>query len=234
VDPEDLINRYGADTVRLFCLFAAPPERDLEWTSEGVEGAYRFLGRVWSLVYQYKHLKAPKNRPEESEQAKSIRRLTHKTIKKVTDDIKNRFHFNTAVAAVMEMTNELARVAPEGADRLPEVQAALYEAVRTVVVLLSPFVPHIAEELWEVLGGESGMIRVPWPSFDPTLLEQDQVLIVVQVNGKKRGEITVPSDASDDEIKEAAMAEGNVSKFIAGKPIRKSILVPGKLLNLVV
>jgi leucyl-tRNA synthetase len=234
VDPEDLINRYGADTVRLFCLFAAPPERDLEWTSEGVEGAYRFLGRVWSLVYQYKHLKVPEKSSEESEQAKSIRRLTHKTIKKVTDDIKNRFHFNTAVAAVMEMTNELARVAPEGADRLPGVQAALYEAVRTVVVLLSPFVPHIAEELWEALGGESGMIRVRWPSFDPTLLEQDQILIVVQVNGKKRGEITVPSDASDDEIREAAMSEVNVHKFIEGKQIRKTILVPGKLLNLVV
>jgi len=234
VDPEELINRYGADTVRLFCLFAAPPERDLEWTSEGVEGAYRFLGRVWNLVDQYKNLNVRENVPKESEQARSIRRLTHKTIKKVTDDIDNRFHFNTAVAAVMEMTNELARVAPEEVDRLPDVKAAMYEAVRAVVVLLSPFVPHVAEELWEALGGKSGMILVPWPSFDPALLEQDQVLIVVQVNGKKRGEITIPSDASEDEVKEAAMAEANVRKFIEGKQIRKTILVPGKLLNLVV
>lgn len=234
VDPEDLINRYGADTVRLFCLFAAPPERDLEWTSEGVEGAYRFLGRVWTLVHQHKHHKVRESKLEESEQARSIRRLTHKTIKKVTEDIKNRFHFNTAVAAVMELTNELARISPEEADRLPDVGTAMYEAVRTVVLLLSPFVPHVAEELWEVLGGKSGMVRVPWPSFDPALLEQDQVLIVVQVNGKKRGEITVSSDASDDDVKEAALAEGNVRKFIEGKQVRKTILVPGKLLNLVV
>jgi leucyl-tRNA synthetase len=234
VDPEELINRYGADTVRLFCLFAAPPERDLEWTSEGVEGAYRFLGRVWSLVHQYKGLSVRGSIPAESEQARSIRRLTHKTIKKVTDDIDNRFHFNTAVAAVMEMTNELARVAPEDANRLPDVEAAVHEAVRAVVVLLSPFVPHVAEELWEALGGKPGMIRVAWPSFDPALLEQDQALIVVQVNGKKRGEITVSSDASEDEVKEAAVAEANVRKFIEGKQIRKTILVPGKLLNLVV
>jgi leucyl-tRNA synthetase len=133
----------------------------------------------------------------------------------------------------MEMTNELARVAPEDVERFPDVEAAMYEAVRAVVVLLSPFVPHVAEELWEALGGESGMIRVPWPSFDPALLEQDQVLIVVQVNGKKRGEITIASDASEDEVKEAAMAETNVRKFIEGKQIRKTILVPGKLLNLV-
>jgi leucyl-tRNA synthetase len=234
VDPEDLINRYGADTVRLFCLFAAPPERDLEWTSEGVEGAYRFLGRVWSLVIQYKELRIRETKPTDSDQARSIRRLTHKTIKKVSEDIQNRFHFNTAVASVMEMTNELARISPEEANYLPDIEAAMYEAIRTVVVLLSPFVPHIAEELWEALGGEPGMIRLGWPSFDPALLEQEQVVIVVQVNGKKRGEITVPSDASDDEIKEAALAEGNVSKFVAGKQLRKTILVPGKLLNLVV
>ncbi len=234
VDPEDLINHYGADTVRLFCLFAAPPERDLEWTSEGVEGAYRFLGRVWNLVHQHKNLKFPQNGLTESDRARSIRRLTHKTIKKVTEDIQNRFHFNTAVAAVMEMSNELGRVISEETDRHPDVATAMHEAVRVVVVLLSPFVPHIAEELWEVLGEEPGLVRVPWPSFDPTLLEQDQIVIVVQVNGKKRGEIAVPSDASEDEIKKAAMAEGNVTKFLGGKQVRKTVLVPGKLLNLVV
>ncbi|MGB6068606.1 MAG: leucine--tRNA ligase [Desulfomonilaceae bacterium] len=234
VDPEDLINHYGADTVRLFCLFAAPPERDLEWTSEGVEGAYRFLGRVWNLVHQHKNLKFPQNGLTESDRARSIRRLTHKTIKKVTEDIQNRFHFNTAVAAVMEMSNELGRVTSEETDRHPDVATAMHEAVRVVVVLLSPFVPHIAEELWEVLGEEPGLVRVPWPSFDPALLEQDQIVIVVQVNGKKRGEIAVPSDASEDEIKKAAMAEGNVTKFLGGKQVRKTVLVPGKLLNLVV
>jgi leucyl-tRNA synthetase len=234
VDPEDLINRYGADTVRLFCLFAAPPERDLDWTSEGVEGAYRFLGRVWNLVSAHKDRRVTPGVEYVSDKARDIRRLTHKTIKKVTEDITSRFHFNTAIAAVMEMTNELGRVTAAEADQSPDLAAAMHEAVRTVVVLLSPFVPHIAEELWEALGGKSGMVRIPWPAYDPALLEQDTVMIVVQVNGKKRGEITVAADATEDAIKEAAMAEANVRKFLEGKTIRKTVLVPGKLLSLVV
>ncbi|HMK34060.1 MAG TPA: leucine--tRNA ligase [Desulfomonilaceae bacterium] len=233
VDPEELIKRYGADTVRLFCMFAAPPERDLEWTSEGVEGAYRFLGRVWNLVYLHKDRGTKPGPEQDSERARDIRRLTHKTIKKVTDDIKNRFHFNTAVAAVMELTNELGRVTPEEANRR-DIGAALAEAVRVVVILLSPFVPHISEELWEALGGQPGMVRIAWPTFDPALLEQDTMLIVVQVNGKKRGEITVPADAPEEDIKQAAFAESNVRKFLEGKTIRKTVLVPGKLLSLVV
>jgi leucyl-tRNA synthetase len=234
VDPEDLIDRYGADTVRLFCLFAAPPERDLEWTSEGVDGAYRFLGRVWNLVYLHKHRVPAAASGADSDRARAIRRLTHKTIKKVTEDITGRFHFNTAVAAIMEMTNELGRVTAEEADQAPDVSAALAEAIRTVVVLLSPFVPHVCEELWEALGGKPGMVRIPWPAFDPALLEQDTALIVVQVNGKKRGEITVPVDASEEEIKAAAMAETNVRKFVEGKTVRKTVLAPGKLLSIVV
>jgi leucyl-tRNA synthetase len=234
VDPEDLINRYGADTVRLFCLFAAPPERDLEWTSEGVEGAFRFLGRVWNLVWLHKHRKITPDTDHVGERAQEIRRLTHKTIKKVTEDITSRFHFNTAIAAVMEMTNELGRVAADEADRSPDVAAAVVEAVRTLVLLLSPFVPHIAEELWEALGGQPGITQIPWPAFDPALLERDSILIVVQVNGKKRGEITVPADASEDEIKQAAISETNVRKFLEGKNIRKTVLVPGKLLSFVV
>jgi leucyl-tRNA synthetase len=233
VDPEELIDRYGADTVRLFCLFAAPPERDLEWTSEGVEGSYRFIGRVWNLVYQHKHRKT-NALVEDNDRSRDLRRLTHKTIKKVTEDIQNRFHFNTAVAAVMEMTNELSRISSEEADSSPAVSAALYEAIRAVVILLSPFVPHVTEELWEALGGKSGMVRIQWPTYDPALLEQDQVLIVIQVNGKKRGEVTVPVNATEEEIKEKVFAEENVKKFIGGKTIRKAILVPGKLLNVVV
>jgi len=234
VDPRDLVERYGADTVRLFCLFASPPERDLDWTSEGVEGAYRFLNRVWNLVCQHRKKKGGPFDGVDGERAKSIRRLTHKLIKKVSEDIENRFHFNTAVAAVMETTNELGRVAPEETERSPDVADAVQEALRTVVILLSPFVPHVAEEMWEALGGDPGMVRVPWPSFDPALLIQDEILIVVQVNGKKRGEVTVPADASDDEIKEKALEEPNVQRFVEGKTIRKVILVPGKLLNLVV
>jgi leucyl-tRNA synthetase len=234
VDPEDLISKYGADTVRLFCLFAAPPERDLEWTSEGVEGAYRFLHRVWNLVHQHKNREGSLATGPENDTSRSIRRITHKTIKKVTEDIDTRFHFNTAVAAIMEMTNELARVTPQEADHSPEISEALIDAVATVVVLLSPFVPHVAEELWEALGEKPGMTRLEWPTFDPVMLEQDEVLIVVQVNGKKRAEITVPVGLPEEQIKTTALAESNVKKFVEGKTVRKMILVPGKLLNIVV
>jgi len=233
VDPEELINKYGADTVRLFCLFAAPPERDLEWTSEGVEGAFRFLHRVWNLVHQHKDRRIGAANLPEGDQARALRRLTHKTVKKVTEDVRNRFHFNTAVAAVMEMINELTRVTPDEADGAPDVAAALNEAIKTVVILLSPFVPHAAEELWEALGGTPGMVRIHWPSYDPEMLKQEEILIVIQVNGKKRGEITVPADASEDEVKQTAMAEANVQRFVEGKTIRKMVLVPGKLLNIV-
>ncbi|MCX5861944.1 MAG: leucine--tRNA ligase [Desulfomonile sp.] len=234
VDPEDLINTYGADTLRLFCLFAAPPERDLEWTSEGVEGAARFLIRVWNLVYQLKGRKTPAPAREDNERSRDLKRITHKTIKKVTEDITNRFHFNTAVAAIMEMINEVSRVSPEEADGSPSVAAALEEAIRTAIILLSPFVPHIGEELWEAMGEKPGIVRQPWPGYDLELLKQDQILIVVQVNGKKRAEITVRSDASEHEIKQLALAESNVQRFIEGKTVRKAILVPGKLVNVVV
>lgn len=233
VDPEDLIDKYGADTVRLFCLFAAPPERDLDWTSEGVEGASRFLGRVWNLVYQYKDLELPSAFGAEHNRARSLRRITHKTIKKVTEDIRNRFHFNTAVAAIMEMTNELGKFTDEDITGSPDVTAAFHEALRSVVILLSPFVPHAAEELWEALGEESGIVRLPWPVYDEELLVEDEVLIVVQVNGKKRAEIVVPADAGEDQIKQVALGEANVQRFIEGKTVRKTIVVPKKLLNIV-
>ena len=234
VDPEELVDKYGADTVRLFCLFAAPPERDLDWTSEGVEGAYRFQGRVWNLVLQHKDLPIAPAAGTQTDRARSIRRLTHKTIRRVTDDIRQRFHFNTAVAAVMEMTNELARVTPEEVASASDVAAAMREAVRAVVVLLSPFVPHIAEELWEGLGEKPGMVKIPWPSYDPELLKTDEVTIVVQVNGKKRAEVLVPADASEEQVKQAALAEANVQRFVEGKTVRKIVLVPGKILNVVV
>jgi leucyl-tRNA synthetase len=233
VDPEELVNKYGADTVRLFCLFAAPPERDLDWTSEGVDGSYRFLNRVWNLVYQFKDLTKQSHEGEEGERARSLKRLTHKTIKKVTEDIEGRFHFNTAVAAVMEMTNELQRVTEEEVQASPDVARAVVEALRTVVILLSPFVPHVCEELWEVLGGEPCMTRLTWPSYDPEMLVEDEILIVIQVNGKKRAEVTVPADAPEEETKKAALAAPNVKRFIEGKTVRKVILVPGKLVNVV-
>ncbi|MFH0824796.1 MAG: leucine--tRNA ligase [Pseudomonadota bacterium] len=236
VDPEELVDQYGADTMRLFCLFAAPPERDLDWTSEGVEGSFRFLNRVWRLVHENKDRKASGAGidTDDSPQVRALRRITHKTIKRVTEDIEKRFHFNTAVAAIMEMSNETARVPSEDLDRSPALAAAMEEALRTMVVLLSPFVPHFAEELWEVLGQAPGMTRTAWPDYRPELIEEDHVLIVVQVNGKKRGEVQVSPEASEDEVKKAAFEEQNVRRFIEGKTIRKQVLIPGKLLNIVV
>jgi leucyl-tRNA synthetase len=233
VDPEELVNKYGADTVRLFCLFASPPERDLDWTSEGVEGASRFINRVWNLVYQNKDRKTGRFSGPYGNRALAIRRAVHKTIKKVTEDIERRFHFNTAVAAVMELTNELYKVSPEDADEAQDVAAALMEGIRTIVVLLSPFVPHVAEELWKALKRKSGLVRVSWPTYDPDLLIEDEVVMVVQVNGKKRAEIKVAMDAEKDTVQEKALAEPNVQRFVEGKTLRKVVHVPGKLLNLV-
>ena len=234
VDPEELIDRYGADTVRLFCLFAAPPQRDLDWTSEGVEGAARFLNRVWNVVLQHKHRKMAWTQEEQSDQVRGLRRLTHRTIKKVSEDIQNRFHFNTAIAAIMEMANELGKINVIDADKSPDLSAAVKEAVRSIVLLLSPFVPHIAEEMWEQLGENPGMVKRGWPTYELALLEQDEILIVVQVNGKKRAEIFMPSDAPDEEVKAAGLDEPNVKKFVEGKTVRKVIVVPGRLMNVVV
>ncbi len=233
VDPEDLVNKYGADTVRLFCLFAAPPERDLDWTSEGVEGSFRFLHRLWTLILQHKVRDVETFDGDYGDEAREIRRLTHRTIKKVTQDIRDRFHFNTAVAAIMEMTNELGRVKPDEPEPRPDIVAAMDEALRSVVLLLSPFVPHAAEEFHEDLGGEPGLTRLSWPAYDPDLLVQDEVLIVVQINGKKRGEVTAPLDADEETVKEAALEQPNVQRFLDGKTIRKVILVPNKILNVV-
>jgi leucyl-tRNA synthetase len=233
VDPEELINSYGADTVRLFCLFAAPPERDLDWTSEGVEGSFRFLNRVWNLVRQHKDLN-PDCSGEETGESKAVRRLMHKTIKKVTDDVANRFHFNTAVASIMEMSNELSRISKDSLASNQALAGAVAEAVRSMVMLLSPFVPHICEEMWRLLGGKPGMTKLSWPRYDPKMLETEEVVIVVQVNGKKRGEVTVPADATEEEVRTIALDESNVRKFIQDKTIKKSILVPKKLLNIVV
>ncbi|MGC8659329.1 MAG: leucine--tRNA ligase [Desulfomonilaceae bacterium] len=234
VDPEDLINKYGADTVRLFCLFAAPPERDLEWTAEGVDGAQRFLNRIWNLVLQYKDLGLSNQPPTDSTDSRNLRRVTHKTIKKVTEDISNRFRFNTAIAAIMEMSNELAKVSCEELYAKADMKAAMKEAIESLILLMSPFVPHISEELWQALGNSSGMTRHSWPAYNPELIVEDSLTIVAQVNGKKRAEIHVPVSATEDEIKQSAIAEVNVQRFIEGRVIRKIVVVSGKLVNIVV
>jgi leucyl-tRNA synthetase len=234
VDPNALIDRYGADTARLFSLFAAPPEKDLDWSDQGVEGSYRFLNRVWRLVCDALPfvMTAGSVDPDSlSDAAKGLRRLVHKTIRKVTDDIDERFHFNTAIAAVMELVNAIYAFEPKNA---PENAAVLKEAVESVVLMLSPFVPHVTEELWEALGHQGGVEVTSWPTWDETATVDEELLVVVQVNGKLRGKVTVAADATEEQVKALAFADDKVKPWLEGKTIRKVIYVPGKLLNIVV
>ncbi|MBW1971769.1 MAG: leucine--tRNA ligase [Deltaproteobacteria bacterium] len=235
VDPGYMIERYGADTTRLFSLFAAPPERDLDWNDQGVEGAYRFLSRIWRLVFETKNLLLNATLPEgeiKNKQAKKVYQKTHETIKKVTEDIE-RFHFNTAIAAIMELLNEVFSLPIDNRAPDKEVVSVLKDAVRTTLLLLSPFVPHITEELWQEIGEKGSIINQPWPIYDEKVLKKEEKLIVIQINGKLRSRIMVKSDATDDEIKDLALKDEKVKKFIQGKKIKKSIIVPGKLINIV-
>jgi leucyl-tRNA synthetase len=229
VDPDGLINRFGADTARLFSLFAAPPEKDLEWNEQGVEGCYRFLNRVWRAVFDNLPIIQEKNPDGEiGAEAKILRRQTHRTIKKVTEDIDGRFHFNTAISAIMELVNAIYSFKDkEGA---PEV---LREGLETVVRLLAPFVPHIAEELWISLGHQAPLEASGWPIWDEAALVEDEILIVVQVNGKVRGKITVPADADEEFVRTAALDDENVQRFLEGKSVRKVVVVPGRLVSVV-
>jgi len=235
VDPERLIEKYGADTARMFCLFASPPEKDLDWSDQGVEGSARFLNRVWRLFYeQYPHLQNVKPLPFgtvlEGDQ-KSLRQKTHKTIKKVTEDIE-RFHFNTAISAVMELVNEI--YVSEAKDRTDEISRRVArEAIETVVVLLSPFVPHFAEELWEVLGNRESIIKTRWPDYDPEAVLEDEILIVIQVNGRLRDRMTIPASYEEEEVKAWALKSERIRKLVEGKEIKRVILVPKKLVNIV-
>ncbi|HKL24974.1 MAG TPA: leucine--tRNA ligase [Desulfuromonadales bacterium] len=232
IDPDGLIQRYGADTARLFTLFASPPEKDLEWNEQGVEGCSRFLNRVWRLIYEHHELVVGAALPEESSlqgPARDLRQQVHKTIKKVTEDIDGRFHFNTAIAAVMELVNAIS--AFPGKTEHPEV---LKEAFETVVRLLNPFVPHVAEELWQHLGHDQGVDTPGWPAWDEKALETETLLMVVQVNGKVRGKVVVPAEADRHVIEQAALEDSNVRRYVEGKQVRKVIVVPGRLVNVVV
>ncbi|MHC1698507.1 MAG: leucine--tRNA ligase [Geobacteraceae bacterium] len=235
VDPDSLIKVYGADTARLFSLFASPPERDLEWSDQGVDGSYRFLNRVWKLVFELAPLISSAG-PVPSAQTLSgdagkLRRAIHKTIKKVTEDVEERFHFNTAIAAIMELVNSISSFE---AKKDPSCAPVLKEAVESVVLLLAPFVPHIAEELWEGLGHGGGIESASWPVYDAEAVVEDELTIVVQVNGKLRGKVTVAAVAAEEQVRSAALADEKVLAHIEGKTVRKIIYVPGKLLNIVV
>ncbi|MDP2992341.1 MAG: class I tRNA ligase family protein, partial [Deltaproteobacteria bacterium] len=236
VDPDDLINRYGADTVRLFCLFAAPPERDLEWSDQGVEGAYRFLNRIWRLVTENRaavaRVPAITNVSELKGEAKALHRKIHQTIKKVGSDIEDRFHFNTAISAVMELVNDAYSVVSLG-DKNSQTLAVLRLAIETVIISLSPFAPHIAEELWQTMGHKELLSSASWPSYDEEAARQEKIELVVQVNGKVRSRIEVDAGQGESEIKEAALSDLRIKEWIKEKEIKKVIVVGNKLVNIV-
>ncbi len=237
IDPAELLERFGADTTRLFCLFASPPEKGLEWSDKGVDGSYRFLGRVWRLALA--HLSAVSavdvfgGKPSELDgKFKELHRKTHQVIKKVTDDIEDRFHFNTAISAVMELVNLMYTLDEVGGKA--EEAGVVKKALESVVLLLSPIVPHFAEEIWEAMGGRESVLLQPWPEFREDALTADERTIVIQVNGKLRAKFSVGMEAEDDEIKEKALANEVIEKFLEGKTIRKVIVARKKLVNIVV
>lgn len=232
IDPQEMVEKYGADTVRLFMMFASPAEMTLEWQESGVEGAKRFLGRVWNLVYQYQQnpAKTVLDVTALSADQKALRREVHKTIAKVSDDIGRRQTFNTAIAAVMELMNKLTKASLES----DQDRAVMAEALSAVVRMLYPITPHICFELWQALGNESNIDTAEWVKADEAAMVEDEKLIVVQVNGKVRGKVTVPATSSEEEIKATAKADPNVAKFLDGKEILKEIYIPLKMLNFVV
>jgi leucyl-tRNA synthetase len=236
VDPDEMIQVYGADTVRLFCLFAAPPEKDLEWSEQGVEGSHRFLGRVWRLVAEQQGALRSTGRfgrvSELPPELRELYRRTHQTIKKVTEDIRDRFHFNTAIAAIMELVNQIYQNL-EIKSRHQEYWPVLHEAVETVVLLMSPMVPHIADELWQALGHSGCILNTPWPTWREEALLAEEMLLVVQINGKLRSRISVAFDADEEQLKQAALADQRIKDFIGDKAVRKVIVVPGRLVNIV-
>lgn len=232
IDPQEMVEKYGADTVRLFMMFASPAEMTLEWQESGVEGAKRFLGRVWNLVYEYSQnpAKTALDVTALSADQKALRRDVHKTIAKVSDDIGRRQTFNTAIAAVMELMNKLTRAPLES----EQDRAVIAEALNAVVRMLYPITPHICFELWKALGNESNIDHAEWVKADKAAMVEDEKLIVVQVNGKVRGKVTVAADADEETVKTVAFADENVKKFTDNTQIVKVIYVPGKLLNVVV
>ena len=236
VSPEEIIGKYGADTARLFIMFAAPPERELEWSDQGVEGSFRFLGRVWRIVYHYQDVLAEKvtqyNPAELSEAGKELRRVLHTSIKKVTDDIEQRFNFNTAISAMMELVNAL--YAYKEAEKTPHA-GLIYEVVSNLLKLLSPFVPHITEELWHGVISEEGSIHEEkWPKYDEAAMKVDNIEIALQVNGKLKGRLVVPAAATKDELEKRALAEPHIAETVDTSKIVKVVCVPGRLVNIVV
>jgi len=238
VSPDDMIARYGADATRMYCLFASPPDRDLDWQEAGVEGVSRFLSRAYRFVMKHSGRDGRKAVSGDaltgvSTVARALERKLHQTIKRVSHDFEGRWHFNTSIAAIMELVNQLYGAEEQIAagsvpsDRLRDLQ-------RTLVLLLAPFAPYLAHELWEVLGEKSNLLRVPWPQYDPALAKEDEVEIAVQVNGKLRTRLTVAADSPEEAVRQLALADEKVRASLDGKQVVKAIVVPGKLVNIVV
>jgi leucyl-tRNA synthetase len=234
VDPDFLIKRFGADTLRLFCLFAAPPEKDLEWSDQGLEGAYRFLNRFWGLVRSYHAAsdgaegEEPSARGKDGKGSQRLRRKTHQTIRKVTNSIERDYHFNTSIAALMELVNEAMAFQPSSSGDMD----TLGFAIQNMILLLAPFAPHIAEELWRV-AGEGSLFNTSWPEWDDEAARDDEVELVIQINGKVRGKVMIPAGIDDEMIRAKAFDDPRVAQYIAGKPVKKLIVVKGRLINIV-
>jgi leucyl-tRNA synthetase len=252
VDPDDMLQKYGADALRLYVMFVAPPEKEVEWSDAGLEGSFRFLVRVWRIVDHWAETIGGEGMPECnaadcSDAERALRRKTHETIRRVTVDIEERMHLNTAVSSLMELVNELysfsegtVRGAP-ARDRLPvgaveraQTLAALREAIDALVLMLSPFAPHTAEEMWEMLGHAGGLAKASWPAFDPAVAKADEVVVPVQINGKVRARVTAPAGASDERLRELALGDAVVRTHTTGKTIRKVVVGKGPLVSVVV
>jgi leucyl-tRNA synthetase len=253
VDPDTMIDKYGADALRLYVMFVAPPEKEVEWADTGLEGSFRFLARVWRIVDQWAETVGGEGITLEGCECnaaeRALRRKTHDTIRRVTADIEERQHLNTAISALMELVNELyaftegthmgapgrrlSETAVVEAERI-ETIAAIKEAVEALVLMLSPFAPHTAEELWASLGHQQGLTAAPWPAFDPQVARADEIVVPVQVNGRLRSRLTVPADASEEQLREAALADPAVQGYIAGKTVRKVVIAGSRLVNVVV
>ena len=235
IDPQTTIDKHGADTVRLFTMFAAPPEQTLEWSNEGVSGAHRFLRKLWTMVHS--HIETNNNNSDNvtlnitkhNDGQKDLRRKTHETINKVNDDYGRRNTFNTAIAAVMELLNEVGKLT----DNESQTIAVRHEALNSAVLLLSPIAPHICHSLWNMLGNQGAIANAPWPTLDESALVRSSIEMVIQVNGKVRGKIQVAADASKEAVEKLALEDSNVQRFSDGVTIRKVIVVPGRLVNIV-
>ena len=239
VSPDDMIARYGADAARMYSLFAAPPDRDLDWQEDGVAGVSRFLGRVYRLVTRYRDVvRSRAGQPlaaPTSPLAQALLRKLHQTISKITQDFAGRWHFNTDIAAVMELVNEITAAEPGLAELPAEASARLMATiVPTLILLLAPFAPYLTAELWSEIGGTGALLRHPWPTFDPDLAREEELEIPVQVNGKLRAVVRLLPDAGSEAMQQAALAEPRVQAAITGKQVVKVVVVPNKLINIVV